>query len=509
MTTDAYKQMIRLLIVEDTPTDQFGILDAIKKADLRCDCIIAFSIKEAQSQLHTHYFDLIVSEYQLPDGIVLDLLPIANHIPIIVITKLSDETTALNVMKAGVYDYLVKDAGSQYLTTLPTIIQSVLRRKQLELESHEQKIFTDTLHEIATSLNSTLELNEILRRILENVQRIIPHDASSIMLIEESVAKVALCSGWGEDVIPILMATRFPISGVEHFQMMYTTRGFYTIPDTSTFSGWIHVDGVSRPSAYLAAPICFNDEVIGFLNLDSHTINHFTPLHAERVRIFADQAASALRNARLYQQVQTLAKLDERQRLARDLHDSVTQTLFAIAMTTQAIFKQWKQDAYSVGESLGELQDLTQGALAEIRTLLLELRPSALIEADLADLLRQLCATIKGRSRLQVDFQTRGKADTTAEAHIAFFRIAQESLNNIIKHSRAKKATIRFTRRIGRVELIIIDDGIGFNPQNIPASHMGIKIMQERAHDANIALTISSLPKSGTTIRALWMNKEL
>ncbi|MDX2078392.1 MAG: histidine kinase [bacterium] len=501
--------MIQLLIIQDTPSDQLGILDAIKKADLRCNSIIAVSIKEAQSQFNTHSFDLIISEYQLSDGIVLDLLPIANHIPIIVITKISNEIITLNIMKAGIYDYIIKDEALHYLTVLPITIQSVLRRKQLERDAHEQQIFTATLREIATSLNSTLELSEILHRILENVRRIIPHDASSIMLIEESVAKVVLCSGWGEDVVPILMSTRFPISGVEHFRMMYTTRGFYTIPDISTFSGWVQVDGVSNPSSYLAAPICFNDEVIGFLNLNSHTVNHFTPVHAERLRAFVDQAAIALQNARLYQQAQALATMDERQRLARDLHDSVTQTLFAIAMTTQAIFKQWKQDAYSVGESLGELQDLTQGALAEIRTLLLELRPSALLEADLADLLRQLCATIKGRSRVQVDFHTRGKADITPEAHRAFFRIAQESLNNIIKHSRAKKATMRFTRRVGRVELIINDDGIGFNPENIPASHMGIKIMQERAHDANIALTITSLPKGGTTIRALWMNKEL
>lgn len=343
---------IRLLIIEDIPNDQLGILEAIKKSDINCDVVMAVSVKEAQYRLSHDEFDLIICEYQLRDGMVFDLLANVRGIPIIVITRLNNEATAFNAMKEGIYEYLIKDPSGQYLVALPIIIQSVLRRKQIEIQQHTQATIT-------------------------------------------------------------------------------------------------------------------------------------------------------LQNA------QTIATMAERQRLARDLHDSVTQTLFAIAMTTQAIVKQWKQDPHAVGDSLEELQDLSQGALAEIRTLLLELRPSALLEADLGDLVRQLCTTMKGRSRLRVNFSSQGKANITPEAHVAFFRIAQESLNNIIKHSRAKKADIHLTRKFGRVELLIQDDGIGFNPQNVPPSHLGLKIMQERALDANIILSITSTHNIGTQVLAVWTQKEV
>lgn len=499
---------IQLLIIEDTQADQLSILDAIKKADIYYDFIMAVSVKEAKSRLKNNPFDLILSEYQLHDGVVLELLPEAKETPIIVVTRFSNEAVALRTMKAGVYDYLIKDSSGRYLTVLPMMIQSVLRRKKLEIEEHDQRLFAETLRDTASALNSTLELDEILRRILENVKRIIPHDSSSIMLVHNGIAKVALCSGWHPDAIPIILSTQFLIDKVDHFRVMYTTRGFCTIPNIADSAGWVSVEGMNNPHSYLGAPICINNEVIGFLNLDSDTVNHFTPIHAERLRAFVDQAAIALQNARLFQKAQELATIEERQRLARDLHDSVTQTLFAIAMTTQAILKHWKHNPMAVGDSLEELQDLSQGALAEVRTLLLELRPSAVLEADLGDLIRQLCATTKGRSRLQVNFHARGKAITPSETHVAFFRIAQEALNNIIKHARAKHADIYLTRQLGRVELVIQDDGTGFNINHIPPSHLGLRIMQERAHDANITLSITSTPKTGTKIIALWTQKE-
>lgn len=506
MTIDRPKLPIKLLIIEDSPTDQLSMLDAIKKADLHCECKTISSIKEGLSYLKNTHFDLVISEYQLHDGVALALLTALGDTPIIVLSELTDESLILQAISAGISEYLIKD--STYLIILPVMIQSVLRRKKIDHEKHNQQIFIDILRDSMVTLNSTLELDEVLHRILDTVQQIIPHDSSSIMLIENRVAQVVLSSGWQEDILPAILSARFPIDNIDHFREMYTTRAFCNVPDIAHFDSWVDVSGMYKPRAYLAAPICYRDEVIGFLNLDSCTVNHFTPTHVERLRVFIDQASIALHNAQLFHKAKTLAAMEARQRLARDLHDSVTQTLFAVTVTTQAILKQWKLDAYSVGESLEELQDLTQGALAEIRTLLLELRPSALLEADLGDLLRQLCTTSKGRSRLRVTFHSRGKADTTPDVHVTFFRIAQESLNNIIKHSRAKHADVRLIRQMGQVELVIVDDGMGFDTQSTKPSHMGIKIMQERAQDANIALTITSVPKSGTTIRAFWINKE-
>ncbi|PJF33966.1 MAG: hypothetical protein CUN49_17280, partial [Candidatus Thermofonsia Clade 1 bacterium] len=131
-------------------------------------------------------------------------------------------------------------------------------------------------------------------------------------------------------------------------------------------------------------------------------------------------------NARLHQKAQELAAMEERQRIARDLHDSVTQTLFAASIISNAIIRQWRTAPTSIGAELQELRDLTQGALAEMRTLLLELRPSTLLETDLSDLLHQLADTIKGRSRMRVLYHTEGKAELPPNVHVAFFRLAQE-----------------------------------------------------------------------------------
>jgi signal transduction histidine kinase len=506
MTIDRPELPIKLLIIEDALTDQLGIVEVIKQADLHCDCEKVSSIKEGLLYIQNTRFDLVISDYHLHDGVALELLTALGDTPIIVLSGLQDESSAIQAIGAGVSEYLIKDRV--YPIILPVTIQSVLRRKKIEQEKHDHQLSTDILRHSMATLNSTLELDEVLHRILDMAHQIIPHDSSSIMLIENRVAQVVLSSGWQDNSIPAILSARFPIDNIAHFREMYTTRAFCYVPDIAQSDSWVDVSGMDKPRSYLAAPICYHDEVIGFLNLDSYTVNHFTPTHIERLRVFIDYAAIALHNAQLFHKAKTLAAMEARQRLARDLHDSVTQTLFAVTVTTQAILKQWKHDAYSVGESLEELQDLTQGALAEIRTLLLELRPSALLEADLGDLLRQLCTTIKGRSRLRVTFHSRGKADTTPDVHVAFFRIAQESLNNIIKHSRAKSADVRLIRQMGQVELVIVDDGMGFDIHSAKPNHMGIKIMQERAQDANIALTITSVPKSGTTIRAFWINKE-
>ena len=384
-----------------------------------------------------------------------------------------------------------------------------MRRKSLEVQEREQRLLAETLRDTAAALNSTLELDKILKRILENVQRIIPHDSSSVMLIENGIARIAQCNGWPADVVPALMAAEVPVEAVDHLKLMYHMQSFCIIPDVSELTSWIRIDGAYNPRSYLAAPICVNGLVIGFLNLNSVTPDYFTTIHVERLRAFVNQAAVALENARLYKQAQELAAIQERQRLARDLHDSLTQTLFAVSVMSNAIIKQWQQDTASIGDELLELRDMTQGALSEMRTLLLELRPSALLEADLSDLLRQLTDTIRGRSRMSVRYITDGSALLLPDVHVALFRIAQESLNNVVKHARAKSVLVRLVRLPEHVELVIQDDGRGFDADagKVSNNHLGLSIMRERACEARIDLVINSKIGSGTKIRALWVGK--
>ena len=168
-------------------------------------------------------------------------------------------------------------------------------------------------------------------------------------------------------------------------------------------------------------------------------------------RTLADQLAIAIENSRLYEQASELAASHERQRLARDLHDAVSQTLFSVSLIAEVLPRIYARDPDQGAQRLEELRQLTRGALAEMRTLLLELRPAALAEANLPDLLKQLGEAVTGRARIPVEVVSEGSPELPSDVRLAFYRIAQEALNNVAKHSGASRrnAHSRAARRAG------------------------------------------------------------
>jgi ligand-binding sensor domain-containing protein/signal transduction histidine kinase len=238
--------------------------------------------------------------------------------------------------------------------------------------------------------------------------------------------------------------------------------------------------------------------------------------------------ALLLENARLYEKSQELAVLEERSRLARELHDAVTQTLFSASLVAEALPATWEKDAQEGRSLLQTLRSLSRGALAEMRSLLLELRPAALLETPMEDLLRQLGEAASGRAGIPVTVQVEGQAGAGTpqlppDVHIAFYRIAQEALNNVVKHARAHQATLRLSytgpgpsailpgaEGAEPVEpglsllLAIHDDGRGFDPAHLPLDRLGLGIMQERAQAIGAALTIESQPGRGAKVSVFW-----
>jgi len=206
----------------------------------------------------------------------------------------------------------------------------------------------------------------------------------------------------------------------------------------------------------------------------------------------------------LAQQVREKAVAAERNRLARDLHDAVTQTLFSASLIAEVLPRIWERDRDEGQRRLEELRELNRGALAEMRTLLLELRPSALVEAELADLLRQLAESITGRARVPVTLDVEGACDLPAEVKVALYRIGQEALNNVAKHAGASQATVSLRCQPGRVSLHVRDDGRGFDPASLPLESLGLGIMRERAEAIGAKLTIESAVEQGTRVRVVW-----
>jgi signal transduction histidine kinase len=209
----------------------------------------------------------------------------------------------------------------------------------------------------------------------------------------------------------------------------------------------------------------------------------------------------AIENAQLYEQVKELAVVQERNRLARDLHDAVTQTLFSASLIAQALPATWERDQAEGDKLLEDLRQLNRGALAEMRTLLLELRPAALIETSMADLVRQLAEAIVGREGIPVDLSIEGSCILPPDTHVAFYRIAQEALNNVVKHARANRVTISLHCNAERISLEIADNGKGFDPAAAQESGgFGLPGMAERAEQFGGTLTIHSEPGQGTTV---------
>lgn len=194
----------------------------------------------------------------------------------------------------------------------------------------------------------------------------------------------------------------------------------------------------------------------------------------------------------------------ERTRLARDLHDAVTQTLFSASLIAEVLPELWRSNVNVAQESTEELRQLTRGALAEMRTLLLELRPAALTQARFSELIRQLCEALIGRARLPIQLTIEGERLLPPDVQVALYRIAQESLNNVFKYAKASKVNVNLFQTATGVRLEVRDNGVGFDPAISKPSSFGLNIMQERAESIDAKIQISSSPGEGATVIVEW-----
>jgi two-component system nitrate/nitrite sensor histidine kinase NarX len=211
-------------------------------------------------------------------------------------------------------------------------------------------------------------------------------------------------------------------------------------------------------------------------------------------------------NAELYGQAQELAVLEERQRLARNLHDAVNQSLFSAGLIAEVLPRLWERNQAEARKSLDDLRRLTRGAMAEMRALLAELRPSTLTDSDLGDLLRLLGNALEGRTNLPVAITVSGEFILPADVQVAFYRMCQEALSNVAKHAKAGKVEINLKQEETVIEMLIRDDGMGFDTEQTFSGHYGLSMMRERAEAVGALLTITSQPGQGTELTIRWEN---
>ena len=390
-----------------------------------------------------------------------------------------------------------------------SVLTDISERRRAMASEREQRALSDALRDIATALNSTLDLDEVLKRILSNLGRVVKHEAASIMLVEKNNARIVRHQGYleqGQDAASFAKL-RLDVTVEPDLRHMMEHRAPYIVPDLRQ-SEWSSPLPASWLRSHIGVPIMTAGSVLGFLNLDSETPDFFPGNYIDWLQSFAEQAAIAIQNAQLHQHAEELGALKERQRLARDLHDAVSQTLFSATVIAESVVRLWETSPDKVPARLRQLHRLAKGALAEMRLLLLELRPDALIEAETAEVFEQLVEGVRGRTKLEFALEVALAHDLPTEVHVAFYYITQEAVNNVIKHAEAAHVEIRLVEAGQGVVLEVTDDGAGFEVGNIAPTSMGLQIMKERAAAIGAIFAIRAESGEGTTINVKWAKND-
>jgi nitrate/nitrite-specific signal transduction histidine kinase len=363
------------------------------------------------------------------------------------------------------------------------------------------------ISEVGRRITSILDVDELLGEIVRLLRETFGYYLITIGLIEgdEVVFRAGGKTHWRElQFCP--PPTQLGGQGVTAW--VAATGEPLLVPDVEKEPRYLFWPQVAETRSELAVPLKTKaGGIMGVLNVESDQLNAFDESDVQVLQSLANQAAIAIENARLYEQAQQLAAVEERGRLARELHDAVTQTLFSASLIAEVLPRAWESDLEEGRRQLEEVRLLTRGALAEMRTLLLELRPESLTRSRMGDLVRQLGRAMTGRTGVPVQVAAEDDWALPAAVHIALYRIAQEALNNVARHADAGRVDVRLVCRPGRAMLSISDDGRGFDVGAIPPGHLGVGIMQERAASIGATLEIASQPGAGTRVMVNWQEQ--
>jgi signal transduction histidine kinase len=268
------------------------------------------------------------------------------------------------------------------------------------------------------------------------------------------------------------------------------------------FRGW-WPSAHPQMSSFLGVPICSRGDVIGaFYLTDKEAAPTFTDDDERLIAMLAAHAAIAIDNARLYERARELSVIEERNRLARDLHDSVVQKLFGIVLTAQSAATLLDRSADGARTEVERLQALAQEAIAELRSLVFQLRPAAIETEGLAAALAKHVDVLERVHRLPIAFEQTGDPRLRPGVDEELFKVAQEALHNALRHAQARQVRVRLDERPDAVALSVADDGRGFDPDApaLRSRSLGLTSMEERAHGLGGTLRIVSAPGAGTTI---------
>lgn len=397
----------------------------------------------------------------------------------------------------------------------------ITRRKEAELalrfandELRRRVGELSALHRIAQALTQWVDLASALEAVGATVSEMFAGAASGVWVVGDTgtIKRLAVAGGFDPDapgeVEVAADAVLKRLLERPHSRVLAATAALPSIALTSPAEH--HAAG-----DLMVLPLQTRGQAIGLLLVRAANSKlSWSPADLALGQTVAGTLANAIENARLFERAQAAAAEDERKRLARDLHDSVSQALFQVNLTAGVLPQLWEQNPQRGREALGHLQQMTQSAVAEMRNLLVELRPATLERAPLHELLPYLISASAAKAELEASSELAPLPLLPPEVQVAFYRVAQEALNNIVKHAGACNVRVRLHAEPvfngapgcwrGDVCLTVDDDGHGFDPQLPSGGRLGLAGMRERAAAIGAALEISSDVHSGTCTELRW-----
>ena len=374
-------------------------------------------------------------------------------------------------------------------------------RIRLQAQERKQRAYAEALRDTAAAVSASLDLDEVLDKVLDGIDRLIPHHLAAVVLKEDDgVHRLAYVHESRRD------HSSHTVGEDVHAVRLVTDLARSTEPIIRNDIRSESLGTLSRCA--IGAPIAVSDTRIGYLIVEAVSPGFFNQGHIERLTAVADLAAGAITNAQLFSAEAELATLEERQRLARELHDAVSQTLWTANLVSNSI--SLADDTPATEQQLDRLRTLTRGALAEMRSLLLELRPAALAETPLPELIEQLVDALLSRKSLLATIHVgHDLPEPSPRAKHAFYRIAQEALNNVRRHADATEVAVGLRIEGADLVLSVEDNGVGFAEDQPRGDRLGLSIMRERSVSVEAALLIQSEPGVGTTIEVRLPSDEM
>ncbi|HEU0074804.1 MAG TPA: histidine kinase [Dehalococcoidia bacterium] len=389
------------------------------------------------------------------------------------------------------------------------ITERVAARQELERQVAERTHELTSLLTVSRNIASNLALKPLVQTIIDQVKNIADYSRCSLFVLDGDGLVMLDSKTSDSSQSPIMRVALADIEGIWE----RVGAGQVAIEGDVRNSGSPIAVAYQRGSrdlfetaykdihSWMGVPLETNDRVIGMLTVSHNDPNFYTERHAGLVTAVATQVAVAIENARLYEQAQQLAAVEERQRLARELHDSVSQALYGIALGARTARTLLDREPGKAAEPVDYVLSLAEAGLVEMRALIFELRPESLeIEGLMAALDKQIGATA-ARYGIQVTADLTEEPEMDLAQKEIFYRIGQEALHNVVKHAHATKATVRFAADNGSYVLEVGDDGIGFDTSQSFPGHMGLVSMSERASSIGAELEVESRPGQGTVIK--------